>query len=65
MRSRAPPCVLYTSDDADEDDSVDIGGGRINKKTKRYTINVRNISFCVYTAKLVTLAWLIDLNYYP
>ena len=26
------PCLLYTSDAADEEDSVDLGGRRINKK---------------------------------
>ena len=26
------PCLLYTSDAADEEDSVDLGGGRIIKK---------------------------------
>ena len=26
------PCLLYTSDAADEEDSVDLGGGRNNKK---------------------------------
>eukprot|EP00658_Telonema_sp_P-2_P047091 TRINITY_DN35614_c0_g1_i1.p3 TRINITY_DN35614_c0_g1~~TRINITY_DN35614_c0_g1_i1.p3 ORF type:complete len:103 (-),score=26.60 TRINITY_DN35614_c0_g1_i1:55-363(-) len=28
-------CLLYTSDAADEEDSVDIGGGRIIKKKKK------------------------------
>src|SRR5664280_3492445 len=28
------PCLLYTSDAADEEDSVDLGGGRIIKKKK-------------------------------
>ena len=28
-------CLLYTSDAADEEDSVDIGGRRINKKKNR------------------------------
>eukprot|EP00658_Telonema_sp_P-2_P064765 TRINITY_DN54024_c0_g1_i1.p1 TRINITY_DN54024_c0_g1~~TRINITY_DN54024_c0_g1_i1.p1 ORF type:complete len:119 (+),score=43.69 TRINITY_DN54024_c0_g1_i1:170-526(+) len=27
-------CLLYTSDAADEEDSVDLGGSRINKKKK-------------------------------
>ena len=27
-------CLLYTSDAADEEDSVDLGGRRITKKTK-------------------------------
>eukprot|EP00656_Telonema_subtile_P032930 TRINITY_DN3624_c0_g1_i9.p1 TRINITY_DN3624_c0_g1~~TRINITY_DN3624_c0_g1_i9.p1 ORF type:complete len:327 (+),score=72.29 TRINITY_DN3624_c0_g1_i9:97-1077(+) len=30
-------CLLYTSDAADEEDSVDLGGRRIIKKKKRYT----------------------------
>ena len=29
------PCLLYTSDAADEEDSVDLGGRRIIKKTKK------------------------------
>ena len=29
------PCLLYTSDAADEEDSVDLGGRRIIKKKKR------------------------------
>ena len=29
-------CLLYTSDAADEEDSVDLGGRRIIKKKKRY-----------------------------
>ena len=29
-------CLLYTSDAADEEDSVDFGGGRIIKKNKKY-----------------------------
>ena len=28
-------CLLYTSDAADEEDSVDIGGRRISKKKKK------------------------------
>ena len=35
-------CLLYTSDAADEEDSVDIGGRRINKKNKKK--NIRNIT---------------------
>ena len=31
-------CLLYTSDAADEEDSVDLGGRRIIKKKKRGTI---------------------------
>eukprot|EP00658_Telonema_sp_P-2_P059702 TRINITY_DN48843_c0_g1_i1.p2 TRINITY_DN48843_c0_g1~~TRINITY_DN48843_c0_g1_i1.p2 ORF type:complete len:102 (-),score=8.12 TRINITY_DN48843_c0_g1_i1:44-349(-) len=29
------PCLLYTSDAADEEDSVDLGGRRIMKKKKK------------------------------
>src|SRR5665648_1272236 len=29
------PCLLYTSDAADEEDSVDLGGRRIIKKNKK------------------------------
>ena len=32
--SRADPCLLYTSDAADERSSVDLGGRRIIKKKK-------------------------------
>eukprot|EP00656_Telonema_subtile_P040764 TRINITY_DN45848_c0_g1_i1.p1 TRINITY_DN45848_c0_g1~~TRINITY_DN45848_c0_g1_i1.p1 ORF type:complete len:166 (-),score=37.93 TRINITY_DN45848_c0_g1_i1:55-552(-) len=32
--AQAPPCLLYTSDAADEEDSVDLGGSRIIKKKK-------------------------------
>eukprot|EP00658_Telonema_sp_P-2_P006928 TRINITY_DN12599_c0_g1_i2.p1 TRINITY_DN12599_c0_g1~~TRINITY_DN12599_c0_g1_i2.p1 ORF type:complete len:117 (-),score=49.09 TRINITY_DN12599_c0_g1_i2:41-391(-) len=31
-------CLLYTSDAADEEDSVDLGGRRINKKKKKTMI---------------------------
>ena len=31
------PCLLYTSDAADEEDSVDLGGRRRLKKKKRET----------------------------
>src|SRR5664280_2932642 len=31
------PCLLYTSDAADEEDSVDLGGRRIIKKKKKNT----------------------------
>src|SRR5674536_326464 len=31
----APACLLYTSDAADEEDSVDLGGRRIIKKKKK------------------------------
>eukprot|EP00658_Telonema_sp_P-2_P074514 TRINITY_DN63773_c0_g1_i1.p1 TRINITY_DN63773_c0_g1~~TRINITY_DN63773_c0_g1_i1.p1 ORF type:complete len:100 (-),score=8.07 TRINITY_DN63773_c0_g1_i1:65-364(-) len=33
-RARPQRCLLYTSDAADEEDSVDLGGRRIIKKTK-------------------------------
>ena len=32
-------CLLYTSDAADEEDSVDLGGRRIIKKKKKKTKN--------------------------
>eukprot|EP00656_Telonema_subtile_P027683 TRINITY_DN2981_c0_g1_i1.p4 TRINITY_DN2981_c0_g1~~TRINITY_DN2981_c0_g1_i1.p4 ORF type:complete len:105 (+),score=0.26 TRINITY_DN2981_c0_g1_i1:360-674(+) len=32
------PCLLYTSDAADEEDSVDLGGRRIIKKKKKIEI---------------------------
>ena len=34
MFARNPPCLLYTSDAADERSSVDLGGRRIIKKKK-------------------------------
>ena len=34
------PCLLYTSDAADERSSVDLGGRRINKKTKKTTTSM-------------------------
>eukprot|EP00658_Telonema_sp_P-2_P046155 TRINITY_DN3426_c0_g3_i3.p1 TRINITY_DN3426_c0_g3~~TRINITY_DN3426_c0_g3_i3.p1 ORF type:complete len:233 (-),score=31.59 TRINITY_DN3426_c0_g3_i3:96-794(-) len=33
--AHVPPCLLYTSDAADEEDSVDLGGRRIIKKKKK------------------------------
>ena len=33
-------CLLYTSDAADERSSVDLGGRRIIKKKKKYTIEM-------------------------
>eukprot|EP00658_Telonema_sp_P-2_P081214 TRINITY_DN8272_c0_g1_i4.p1 TRINITY_DN8272_c0_g1~~TRINITY_DN8272_c0_g1_i4.p1 ORF type:complete len:110 (+),score=20.34 TRINITY_DN8272_c0_g1_i4:91-420(+) len=33
--TRFLPCLLYTSDAADEEDSVDLGGRRIIKKKKK------------------------------
>ena len=39
-------CLLYTSDAADEEDSVDLGGSRIinkkNKKKKKKARGIRN-----------------------
>eukprot|EP00658_Telonema_sp_P-2_P017695 TRINITY_DN16897_c0_g1_i1.p1 TRINITY_DN16897_c0_g1~~TRINITY_DN16897_c0_g1_i1.p1 ORF type:complete len:216 (-),score=42.37 TRINITY_DN16897_c0_g1_i1:18-665(-) len=38
FRAQSPPCLLYTSDAADEEDSVDLGGRRIiTKKNKDKT----------------------------
>ena len=37
----AAPCLLYTSDAADERSSVDLGGRRIIKKKKKIVISVR------------------------
>ena len=34
----SPGCLLYTSDAADERSSVDLGGRRIIKKKKTYTM---------------------------
>ena len=40
-------CLLYTSDAADEEDSVDLGGRRIIKKTFDYSKSYcLNISIC-------------------
>ena len=36
------PCLLYTSDAADEEDSVDLGGRRIIKKKKKKKTNRHN-----------------------
>ena len=35
MKGQSRDCLLYTSDAADEEDSVDLGGRRIIKKKKR------------------------------
>src|SRR5674536_336092 len=35
MGEQPNPCLLYTSDAADEEDSVDLGGRRIIKKKKK------------------------------
>eukprot|EP00658_Telonema_sp_P-2_P083904 TRINITY_DN9195_c0_g1_i7.p1 TRINITY_DN9195_c0_g1~~TRINITY_DN9195_c0_g1_i7.p1 ORF type:complete len:106 (+),score=2.71 TRINITY_DN9195_c0_g1_i7:352-669(+) len=40
LRRHPLPCLLYTSDAADEEDSVDLGGRRIIKKKKRRSITV-------------------------
>ena len=36
-------CLLYTSDAADEEDSVDLGGRRIIKKKKRVRIRMMEL----------------------
>ena len=38
------PCLLYTSDAADERSSVDLGGRRIIKKKKSVALGVRHDS---------------------
>src|SRR5664280_3762129 len=38
------PCLLYTSDAADEEDSVDLGGRRIIKKKKKKKIKKKKIT---------------------
>ena len=38
------PCLLYTSDAADEEDSVDLGGPRIIKKKKNHELQVGTIT---------------------
>ena len=35
------PCLLYTSDAADEEDSVDLGGRRIIKKKIRMETDIQ------------------------
>ena len=35
MKIKRMTCLLYTSDAADEEDSVDLGGRRIIKKNKK------------------------------
>ena len=40
--SNITPCLLYTSDAADEEDSVDLGGLGINKKKKKNRIAIKN-----------------------
>ena len=37
-------CLLYTSDAADEEDSVDLGGRRIIKKKNRTKENTQHIT---------------------
>eukprot|EP00658_Telonema_sp_P-2_P005864 TRINITY_DN12210_c0_g1_i3.p1 TRINITY_DN12210_c0_g1~~TRINITY_DN12210_c0_g1_i3.p1 ORF type:complete len:242 (+),score=73.74 TRINITY_DN12210_c0_g1_i3:88-726(+) len=39
-RTKTVPCLLYTSDAADEEDSVDLGGRRIIKKKKKSVKNM-------------------------
>ena len=41
-RNRLRSCLLYTSDAADERSSVDLGGRRIIKKTKKMQLIVRS-----------------------
>ena len=44
-------CLLYTSDAADEEDSVDLGGRRIikkKKKKKKIKKNKKNTNFQMY-----------------
>src|SRR5665648_1305141 len=41
--NRAYACLLYTSDAADEEDSVDLGGRRIIKKKKKNKNNKKNL----------------------
>ncbi|VDG26364.1 arginine ABC transporter ATP-binding protein ArtP [Lactobacillus sp.] [Lactiplantibacillus mudanjiangensis] len=48
LRSLNLLCLLYTSDAADEEDSVDLGGRRIIKKKKKKTkdedqINIKTV----------------------
>eukprot|EP00658_Telonema_sp_P-2_P007261 TRINITY_DN12706_c0_g2_i1.p1 TRINITY_DN12706_c0_g2~~TRINITY_DN12706_c0_g2_i1.p1 ORF type:complete len:275 (-),score=65.81 TRINITY_DN12706_c0_g2_i1:56-880(-) len=43
MYDQAYPCLLYTSDAADEEDSVDLGGRRIIKKKKNEKTAVKRI----------------------
>ena len=38
-------CLLYTSDAADEEDSVDLGGRRIIKKKENYNIRLNEIKY--------------------
>ena len=42
MDQKSNTCLLYTSDAADEEDSVDLGGRRIikKKKIKKYNTNI-------------------------
>ncbi len=43
------PCLVYTSDAADEEDSVDFGGRRITKKKKQQTSTTTHSSICSCT----------------
>ena len=44
LAPKSLPCLLYTSDAADERSSVDLGGRRIIKKTKREKKKERTIT---------------------
>ena len=56
-------CLLYTSDAADEEDSVDLGGRRIIKKNGEFTVNIaliKNNKPClgiVYCPVIKVLYW--------
>ena len=41
LKASVYSCLLYTSDAADEEDSVDLGGSRVLKKKKREEGEVR------------------------
>ena len=46
-------CLLYTSDAADEEDSVDLGGRRIIKKKKKKQKNKKNILSTTYSLHIL------------
>ena len=46
-------CLLYTSDAADEEDSVDLGGRRIIKKKKK-RVNDLNVAVSIFFFKQKT-----------
>eukprot|EP00656_Telonema_subtile_P009737 TRINITY_DN145_c0_g1_i2.p1 TRINITY_DN145_c0_g1~~TRINITY_DN145_c0_g1_i2.p1 ORF type:complete len:104 (-),score=15.92 TRINITY_DN145_c0_g1_i2:37-348(-) len=48
VKAQSPACLLYTSDAADEEDSVDLGGRRIIKKKKKEKLRWR-ISIIIET----------------